>query len=125
MIILGALIVFAIPLLLRNFLELLQGLMAIVWIILLGIMSNTLPTSDFELTMHRILFITLPMWVFGSFIALRIRSEKVEVEEQHNKSNSLIIDYDISKAEENECPSCFSKRDKDQNMCTNCGYIFD
>lgn len=125
MIFLGALIVFAIPLLLRNFLELLQGLMAIVWIILLVIMSNTLPTSDFELTMHRILFITLPMWVFGSFIALKIRSEKVEVEEQHNKSNSLIIDYDISKAEENECPNCFSKREKNQNKCTNCGYIFD
>ncbi|MGH4124365.1 MAG: hypothetical protein ACREV6_15680 [Clostridium sp.] len=124
MIFFAALIAFAIPLLLRNFLELLQGLMAIVWIILLVNMSNTLPTSDFELKMHIILFVTLPMWVFGSFIALRIRSEKVEIEEQP-KSNSLIIDYDISKAEENECPNCFIKREKNQNKCTNCGYIFD
>lgn len=125
MIVLGALIVFAIPLLLRDFLEILQGLMAIVWIILLGNMSNTFSTSDFELKMHIILIVTLPMWVFGSFIALKIRSKKVEVEEQNKKSNSLIIDYDISKAEENECPNCFSKREKNQNKCTNCGYIFD
>ena len=125
MIFFGALIAFAIPLLLRNFLELLQGLMAIIWIILLVNMSNTFTTSDFELKMHIMLFVTLPMWVFGSFIALRIRSKKVGVEEQHNKTNTLIIDYDISKAKENECPNCFSKREKNQNKCTNCGYIFD
>ena len=80
MIFFGALIAFAIPLLLRNFLELLQGLMAIIWIILLVNMSNTFTTSDFELKMHIMLFVTLPMWVFGSFIALRIRSKKVGVE---------------------------------------------
>lgn len=126
MIIFIALLAFALPLLLRNFLEILQGFMALTWVILLTNMPKTFPTGDFEFTMHRILFITLPMWVFSSLIALSIRSKYVDglIKEQQSKSNGSTIDYETSKAEEDECPICFSKHEKNQNKCTNCGYIY-
>lgn len=131
MIIIIALIAFAVPLLLRDILEILQVLMAIIWVILLADMPNTFQTSSFEFTAQRILFLAMPMWIFGSFIALSMRSVRVNefyeelVEEQQRKSDGLVIDYQTSKAEENECPICFSKRQENQSECTNCGHIYE
>jgi len=34
----------------------------------------------------------------------------------------LHIDYETSKADEDECPVCFSKRDVNDKECSNCGY---
>lgn len=45
-------------------------------------------------------------------------------EENLTDTNKLVIDYETSKAEEDECPICFTKHDKDQKECTNCGYSF-
>lgn len=127
MIILVSLIAFVLPLLLRRFLLVLQLLMAFLWIILLINMPNTFPASDFENTMHRILFITLPMWVFGSLVALSISSKRVErnICEQSPNLKIPTIDYETSKADENECPICFSKLEETQKKCTNCGYVFN
>ncbi len=45
--------------------------------------------------------------------------EKTQGEQEH-----LTIDYETSKAEEGECPICFSHYDKSQTKCLNCGHIF-
>lgn len=49
--------------------------------------------------------------------------EKMEKEEQA-KINESAIDYETSKADEDECPICFSKHDKNDKECANCGYVF-
>lgn len=38
--------------------------------------------------------------------------------------NPSIIDYETSKAEKDECPICFNKRNDDEKECRNCGYAF-
>jgi len=37
----------------------------------------------------------------------------------------LHIDYETSKADEDECTVCFSKRDVNDKECSNCGYKFE
>jgi rubredoxin len=45
--------------------------------------------------------------------------------EENNKSiEDIVIDDDMSKANEDECPVCFSKRDENQMECINCGFVF-
>jgi len=39
-------------------------------------------------------------------------------------SCNLVIDYETSKAEADECPICFAKHTMDQKECPNCGYSF-
>ncbi|GAE86974.1 hypothetical protein [Acetivibrio straminisolvens] len=44
--------------------------------------------------------------------------------EKKNDIHDLHIDYETSKANEDECPICFSKRNVNDKECTNCGYKF-
>ena len=41
------------------------------------------------------------------------------------ETQGLDVDYETSMAEEDECPICFSKKDKNQKECSNCGHSFD
>jgi predicted nucleic-acid-binding Zn-ribbon protein len=45
-------------------------------------------------------------------------------EEIKPEGKNFPIDYETSKAEEDECPICFNKYNKSQKECTNCGYTF-
>ncbi|MEN6316983.1 MAG: hypothetical protein ABFD25_22345 [Clostridiaceae bacterium] len=44
--------------------------------------------------------------------------------ENENSIGSIVIDEDMSKANGDECPICFSKRKENQKECTNCGFEF-
>jgi len=43
--------------------------------------------------------------------------------EMQNTSERVDIDDEMSKAEDDECPICFSKLDKNEKECMNCGYV--
>lgn len=48
-----------------------------------------------------------------------------KISEVKADTRDITIDYETSPAENDECPICFSKRDKNQNECLNCGYVFN
>lgn len=53
-------------------------------------------------------------------------TENFEDEEKFNvqPAANLVIDYETSKAEPDECPVCFTKHALEQKECLNCGYSF-
>jgi hypothetical protein len=49
--------------------------------------------------------------------------EKLE-HEKHGTVDVSNLDYEPSRADEDECPICFSRREKNEKECTNCGHVF-
>ena len=83
-----AVLAFLIPIILRRYFEAIQGIIAVAWIIFLGILPAQDPPSEVEAIMHKILFVSLPVWVFGSLIAFKARAKDISIAERQFHENT-------------------------------------
>lgn len=53
-----------------------------------------------------------------------VENAKREGQAKSMDTRDLVIDYEASEAEPDECPICFTKHTLEQKECVNCGYSF-